>query len=368
MFWVDKIKYEHLAILSDLKSCQFAHRIMIFNLCICCQFEDTGGELGVDASPDEIASSVSSLGLRCGQLAVHGAAKLGAETATAWREVLEKHDITVTTVFAGFTGESYESIPICEQTVGFVPLNTRAEREARAGEVIDFAAAIGVGSFALHVGHLPADTSKDDYVTVCDLVRRVCDRCAGHGLTFALETGQEPAAELLAFIQDVGRDNLKINFDPANLILYGSGEPLGALELVKDHVVSVHCKDGTWPPAKGEWGKETPLGKGDVGMDRYVAKLKEIGYTGPLTIEREILGEEQRADILGAIELLRGLRQGQTGPGAWRYAFKSRRNSVRKVERFFRCWRRSMESDLLNVGARDTIVRHCSAWPGVSPG
>ena len=37
---VDKVKYEYLAILSNLKSYQFLHRIVIFNLCICCQFED----------------------------------------------------------------------------------------------------------------------------------------------------------------------------------------------------------------------------------------------------------------------------------------------------------------------------------------
>lgn len=269
----------------------------------------TGGELGVEASPDEICASVRALGVRCGQLAVHGAAELSEESAAAWREALERHEISVVTVFAGFSGESYESIPICRDTVGFVPLATRAERERRAGEVIDFGAALGVPSFALHVGHVP-DPSDDDYAKVRDLVRRVCDRCAKHGMTFALETGQESAAALLQLLKDVDRENMGINFDPANMILYGSGEPLEALELVKDRVISVHCKDGVRPESEGEWGKETPLGEGDVGMDRYVAKLKEIGYTGPLTIEREIVGDAQRADILEAIALLEKLRAG----------------------------------------------------------
>src|SRR6185436_7699218 len=141
---------------------------------------------------------------------------------------------------------------------------------------------------------------------VREMVQRVCDRCAENGQTFALETGQEPAATLMQFLGVVGRDNLKINFDPANMILYGTGDPIEALEVVKSQVVSVHCKDGDWPPkgVPGALGTEQPLGKGAVGMPRFVAKLKEIGYTGALTIEREVHGDQQRLDILSAIELL----------------------------------------------------------------
>ena len=265
----------------------------------------TGGELGVTATPAEIVQSVKSLGLSCGQLAVHGAAPLDA---APWKQAIEEAGIEVVTCFMGYTGESYASIPECARTVGYVPAETRDERGERALQVSDFAKELGVPSIAAHIGCLPHDTSHADYVAVRDLIRRVCDKCAENGQTFALETGQEPAADLLSFMADVGRDNLKINFDPANMILYGSGEPIEALELVKEHVITVHCKDGTWPKEKGQWGQETPLGQGDVGMDRFVAKLKEIGYTGPLVIEREIVGEEQRADILEAIALLERLR------------------------------------------------------------
>ena len=93
----------------------------------------------------------------------------------------------------------------------------------------------------------------------------------------------------MRFIGDVERDNLFINFDPANMILYGSGEPIEALEKVGRWVKSVHCKDGTWAAHPGqEWGTEVPLGEGDVGMERYLRTLDKIGYRGPLTIEREI--------------------------------------------------------------------------------
>ena len=141
------------------------------------------------------------------------------------------------------------------------------------------------------------------------MVRRVCDHCHENGQSFGLETGQESAAALGIFIRDVDRANLGINFDPANMILYGSGEPLEVLDMVKEWVISVHCKDALWPEEKGIWGTEVPLGQGDVGMERYVAKLKALGYRGPLSIEREITGEKQLADMREAIALLERLRR-----------------------------------------------------------
>ncbi len=267
----------------------------------------TGGELGRDASPEEIVSSVASLGLSCGQLAVDGKADLSADAVAAWKTAIEKHGVTVVTCFMGFAGESYASIPECARTVGLVPADVRDEREQRTYAVSDFAAALGVPGIAMHIGCVTHDRNDPDYAAMRDLVRRVCDHAAKHGQTFALETGQEPADVLEQFIIDVDRDNLFVNFDPANMILYGSGKPLEALEKVGHRVVTAHMKDGTWPPAEGEWGSETPLGQGDVDMAAYVAKLKEIGYTGPLVIEREIVGDAQREDILQAIALLQGL-------------------------------------------------------------
>ena len=128
-----------------------------------------------------------------------------------------------------------------------------------------------------------------------------------------LSVGQETADHLLHFINDVARDNLYINFDPANMILYGTGEPIEALKRVGKHVRSVHCKDGTWATEgrRGQdWGCEVALGEGDVGMEAYLQTLKDIGYDGPLTIEREIPEDpvQQKADIGKAVSLLEELR------------------------------------------------------------
>ena len=264
----------------------------------------TGGFLGEDAPPEQIVTSVASLGVSCGQLGVHGEADLSPESAQRWSAALNSGGIEVVTAFMNFQGESYESIPICSATVGFVPEKTRREREERALEISDFAHHLGIPGIAAHIGCLPEDPEHSDHVAVLEVVRRICDRCARNGQTFALETGQEPAGALLEFLGKVDRPNLGVNFDPANMILYGSGEPMEALRILGSHILTVHCKDGTWPETAGEWGSETPLGEGDVGMERYIDTLREVGYEGPLVIEREIVGEEQRKDIRGAVALL----------------------------------------------------------------
>jgi sugar phosphate isomerase/epimerase len=262
------------------------------------------------AGRDHIAE-MKALGVRCGQLGIPGSLELNDALVADWNAALREQDFSLVTVFASYNGESYDDIPTVLRTVGFIPYASRLERERRTLEVSDFAATIGVSGIACHVGFVPEDRSHPDYVAVRDLVRRVCDHAARNHQTFALETGQEPAHVLLRFLTDIDRPNVGINFDPANMILYGTGDPIEALDVLGPHVLSVHCKDGDWPPVDrpAALGVERPLGQGAVGMERFVAKLKEIGFRGPLNIEREIENQEQRiADMRMGVELLKSLQ------------------------------------------------------------
>jgi sugar phosphate isomerase/epimerase len=260
--------------------------------------------------PAETLSELTSLGIQSGQLGIPG--DLDLACAPQWRDALASARFRVYTVFAAYKGESYADIPTVKRTVGFIPPATRAERERRTREVSDFAAAISIAGetvpgIATHIGFVPESAADPDYQAVRDMVRRICDHAAGHHQTFALETGQEPAHVLLAFLNDVGRPNLGINFDPANMILYGTGDPIEALSILGPRVLSVHAKDGDWPdPAKpGSLGKEQPLGAGAVGITRFVRKLQEIGYSGPLAVEREASDPVRRLrDIESAVILL----------------------------------------------------------------
>jgi L-ribulose-5-phosphate 3-epimerase len=251
-------------------------------------------------------AEIRSLGVRCGQFITPGTMPLNRSTAEPWIA----DDFTIVAVFAAYEGEDYADIPTVQRTVGFVPPATRNARERRTVELSDFAKSMGVASIGCHIGCVPEDPTHPDYTGVRDVVRRICDHAAQNGQTFALETGQEPAAVLLRFIQDVDRPNLRINFDPANMILYGSGDPIEALRTVGHLVHSVHAKDGDWPPANvpGALGTERPLGQGAVGMERFVDALREIGYRGTLSVEREIEDQQERLrDLRMGVALLRKL-------------------------------------------------------------
>jgi sugar phosphate isomerase/epimerase len=270
---------------------------------------ETGVMFWAGRDPYETVRELKLWGVRCGQMGIPGDLPL-AGAAARWKQALAEENFTVATVFAAYVGESYADIPTVRKTVGFVPPATRDERELRTLAVGDFAAQIGVPAIATHIGFVPEDRSSQDYLAVLEMVRRVCDHAAAHGQTFALETGQESAPALLEFLLAAGRANLRINFDPANMILYGTGDPIAALDTLAPYVITVHCKDGDWPPpgSPGALGEEKPLGQGSVGIERFIAKLKEIGYTGPLTIEREASDPVQRRlDIAMGADLLRRL-------------------------------------------------------------
>lgn len=233
------------------------------------------------------------------------------EKADEFLAQLGEMGITPTVVFGGFEGESYADIPTTQKTVGLVPPETRAERTAEMKEIADFARMLGCKAVGMHIGFIPHDTNDPQYAEVVAVAQDICDHCQAMEQTVHLETGQESADGLLQFIGDVARDNLKVNFDPANMILYGTGEPIEALKKVGKYLGSVHCKDAKWAANPGqEWGQEVPLGQGDVGMEAYLRTLKEVGYEGPLTIEREIPQEpaRQKAEIGQAVTLLNGLK------------------------------------------------------------
>ena len=250
-----------------------------------------------------------AFGVRGGQLGFPGELSLEG-AAEKWDRALTDEKFTVVSAVCSYTGEDYKDIPTVEATVGLIPAATRAERVARTKAVSDVAKELGIDAVACHIGFVPEDTESPLYREIIDMTRDICDHCQKNGQRFTLETGQEPAQVLLRFIHDVERDNLKINFDPANMILYGTGDPIEALGVLAPHVISVHCKDGDWPDRDQpeSLGKETALGGGSVGIDRFVHRLKELDYRGLLTIEREEPDQAKRKrDIESAVKLLRWL-------------------------------------------------------------
>jgi sugar phosphate isomerase/epimerase len=223
--------------------------------------------------------------------------------------IIADSGFTLTSVAAVYAGEDYSDIASVRSTVGLLPPATRLSRTDDTRRTADFAHALGARNISSHIGYIPEDRECPDYVNLVKTLQLICRHLEKQEQSFNLETGQETAEALKQFIADVDRANLGVNFDPANMIMYGTGDPIEALEVLAPWVRGVHCKDGVWPSGPGQLGEERRLGEGEVGLDRFVAKLMEIGYTGPLTIEREVPGEQQIADFIAGGELLRGMKE-----------------------------------------------------------
>jgi len=223
------------------------------------------------------------------------------------RKKAREKEIKITSLICGFEDEDYQDIPTIKRTVGLVNPATRGKRVLRVLSYSDFALELEVEIIQAHIGFIPENTSGSNYKELVLALQKIADYCKENDQSFTLETGQEKALVLSKFIEDVNRLNLGVNFDPANMLLYDADDPIKALDILGKYVIGVHCKDGKRPERKGELGKEYPLGEGDVGIEKFVDKLRKIGYTGHLTIEREISGQKQIRDILKAKELLQKL-------------------------------------------------------------
>jgi len=254
--------------------------------------------------------AVKELGVSTVQVHAPALDRCTEDYAREVREDFLEAGIEVTLVFCGYPGDSYQSIQAVRETVGLVPRGTREERVELTRQMADFAAALGAPGIGVHIGFLPEDWDDPDFDELAHVAKGICDYCSALGIGMNLETGQETAGTLLHFLEAVDRPNIGVNFDPANMILYGSGEPLEALRKVGNYVRSTHCKDAVWSERPGEeWGVEVPLGEGDVNIEAYVATLIDLGYRGPLTIEREVGGEQQIRDIRKGVELLKSLKE-----------------------------------------------------------
>lgn len=203
-----------------------------------------------------------------------------------------------------FPGEDYTTIDHIRRTGGFVPDEQWPLRKRLAREAARLAQEMGIRLVSTHVGFVP-HANDPAYAGIRDRVREVASDFAGLGIDLLMETGQERADELLAFLNDLAAPNVGINFDPANMILYGAGEPIGAIRTLGKHIRHVHAKDAVGSAKPGqEWGQEVAFGKGQVNPGAFLRALKEIGYTGAIALEREA-GNDRVGDLRIGVEALK---------------------------------------------------------------
>lgn len=219
----------------------------------------------------------------------------------------QKYRIQITSFWCGWEGPAQWNFTEGPLTLGLVPTAFRHERLKMLMKGVDFAVRIGAPSLTTHVGFIPENPNELEYQSLLVTLRYLVRYCRLKDTWFLFETGQETPVTLLRTIEDIGLDHVGINLDPANLILYGKANPVDALDVFGKYIKGVHAKDGLYPTSGVSLGKEVRLGEGKVNFPALITRLKELGYSGSLTIEREISGEQQIQDILAAKKFLEAL-------------------------------------------------------------
>ncbi len=213
--------------------------------------------------------------------------------------------IVMTGAMLGFPGEDYTSPESIKRTGGFGDPSLRRERIERLKWALGRTLALGLSDLSLHAGFLP-DENDPGRDALLETLAEAGDLATARGVTLAFETGQETALLLRRTLDELKSPSLKVNFDPANMLLYDMGDPIKAVEILGPDIRSVHVKDANRPTQSGQWGQEVPLGQGQVDIRRFVQALKANGYTGSLIVEREVGNQAERLrDVALGLEFLR---------------------------------------------------------------
>lgn len=223
------------------------------------------------------------------------------------RREAEADGIYITALWAGWTGPAAWNFSEGPATLGLVPEAYRQQRVQELLRAGEFASSLKVRAVITHLGFIPENANDPVFHDVVVAVRCVANHLKNLGLEFWFETGQETPVTLLRLIQAVGTQNLGLNLDPANLILYGKANPIDALDIFGALVRNIHAKDGLYPTDPLKLGQEVKVGEGRVRYPEFVRRLKEIGFKGEFIIEREITGAQQDRDIAATITYVKQL-------------------------------------------------------------
>ena len=265
---------------------------------------ELGVIIGLNDRLEQKLAQLAELGFTSCQLSCWDVNLYTDENAAWVLELLARYGIRISTVWCGWSGPKHWNFTEGPLTLGLVP---EQYREVRVRELLagsDFARKLGAEQIATHVGFIPENPNDAQYAATVAAVREVTERCRENGQYFLFETGQETPVTVLRAIEEIGLDNVGINFDTGNLIRYGKGNAADAVLVFGKYIKDTHIKDGFYPTDGKNLGKECPAGEGLANFPLVLKRLKECGYEGPFTIEREIKGEKQREDIIKARDML----------------------------------------------------------------
>ncbi len=246
-------------------------------------------------SPAQLIQQMKQIGLNRLQCALDPV----RQSPAIWGDCLEQcrsNGLEIVSGMFGTVGEDYSTLDSIRRTGGVVPDETWEENWRNIQVIAALAQQWGVKLIGFHAGFLPHEPSDPNFAKLLNRVRQIARLFADQGITLALETGQETAETLKAFLQLLDCPNVGVNFDPANMILYDKGEPIAALKVLGRWLKQCHIKDARKTRQPGTWGEEVVVGTGEVNWPAFIGVLKELNFTGYCCIEREA-GDQRVEDI-----------------------------------------------------------------------
>jgi L-ribulose-5-phosphate 3-epimerase len=226
-----------------------------------------------------------------------------ADGGRKYLDAIAKQGWKISATMAAFPQEDYSSLDSIRRTGGIVPDECWDHNRKIVFDAIDLASQLGVKYLEFHFGFL--DMSERTYARkLLDRAKLLADAAGQKNVTILMETGQETASTLRQFLEALSHPSLAVNFDPANMILYGKGKPVEAVEMLSPWIRHVHAKDARAAPVPGTWGTEVAWGDGEVNAKAFLGALKKAGYNGVLSVEREA-GDSRQKDIVSAVERIR---------------------------------------------------------------
>jgi L-ribulose-5-phosphate 3-epimerase len=261
-------------------------------------------KVGLGESSDATIKHVHGLGFPTCQIFYE---HLSLDEVNPLLQALHEYEVQVSAVSEHNPGPRMFDFYEGPLTIGVIPPEYRRARIEALKLAADFARACDIPAVHTHLGFIPEDPNDPKYPVAIAAIKEVAQHCKDQGRMLLCETGEETPITMLRMIQDVATGNVFVNLDTANLILYGKGNPVDAMDVFGHLVRGVHAKDGLFPTDPRNLGKEVAIGTGKVDFPLLFKQLKEVNYTQPVTIEREISGPQQITDILQSKVHLRDL-------------------------------------------------------------
>lgn len=256
---------------------------------------------------EEKFNSVKELGLPSCQLTSWNPSLWTDENVRSICNASKKTGVEISAFWCGWTGPVVWDFYDGQITLGLVPAEYRQMRVEQLCVGADFAKKLGVTDVITHMGFIPENPNDPNFAPFCVAVRTVSKHLKKNGQNLLFETGQETPVTMLRCFEKVGTDNLFVNLDTANVILYGKANPVDALDVFGKYVRNIHAKDGFYPTNGHDLGEEVRIGDGKADFERLFKKLKELDYHRYVTIEREIDGDKQTEDIIYAKKYLENI-------------------------------------------------------------